>query len=117
MTTAAPVTQVDRTVTVQDMQVFSLGQRSEAPGPLNAVPGLGNVVATFAIPGSSANQELKVRIIGLSLTTDTPAVIDPMTGNEFTYQVNGNAVTLEAAAIAEAAPIPTGVRVTLTLEK
>jgi len=75
MTTAAPVTQVDRTVTVQDMQVFSLGQRSEAPGPLNAVPGLGNVVSTFAIPGASATQELKVRLIGLSLTTDTPAVV------------------------------------------
>ena len=75
MTTAAPVTQADRTVTVQDVQTFSLGQRPEVAGPLAAVPGLGNVVATFCIPGSSANQELKVRIVGLSLTTDTPAVV------------------------------------------
>ena len=75
MTTAVPVTQADRTVTVQDMQVFSLGQRPEVVGPEAFVPGLGNAVATYAILGSSSSQELKVRIAGLSLTTDTPAVV------------------------------------------
>jgi len=60
---------------VQDMQLFSLGQRTDQAGPLAAVPGLGNVVATYCLAGSSTTQELTLTIAGFSLTTDTPAVV------------------------------------------
>jgi len=75
MTTAAPATQTSKTVTVQDVQLFSLGQRTDKAGPLACVPGLGNVVATYCIAGSSLTQDLKLRITGLNLTTNTPAVV------------------------------------------
>jgi hypothetical protein len=76
MTTAGPATQTRKTVTVQDVQLFSLGQRTDKVGPLAAVPGLGNVVATFCIiPGPISTHELTVTIGGLNLTTDTPAVV------------------------------------------
>jgi|HubBroStandDraft_6_1064221.scaffolds.fasta_scaffold1289141_1 hypothetical protein len=76
MTTAGPKTQTRKTVTVQDVQLFSLGQRTDKAGPLAAVPGLGNVVATFCIiPGPISTHELTVTIGGLNLTTDTPAVV------------------------------------------
>ena len=58
------------------MQQFSLGQRTNKAGPLTAVPGLGNVVATFCIiPGPISGRELTVTIGGLNLTTDKPAVV------------------------------------------
>ena len=67
MTTAGPITQAEKTVTVQDMQQFSLGQRTNKAGPLTAVPGLGNVVATFCIiPGPISGRELTVTIGGLA---------------------------------------------------
>jgi hypothetical protein len=75
MTTAAPPTQTRKTVPVQDVQLFSLGQRTNQPGPLAVVPGLGNVVATFCIAGPSSTQDLLLTITGLQLTTDTPAVV------------------------------------------
>jgi len=75
MTTTGPVTQTTKTVPVQDVQLFSLGQRADKSGPLAVVPGLGNAVATFCIAGSSATQDLLLTITGLNLTTDTPAVV------------------------------------------
>jgi hypothetical protein len=76
MTTAGSGGQASRTVTVRDMQVFPAGQQAGAAGPAGAVPGLGNVVATFCtIPGGSPAQELLVTITGLKLTTSTPAVV------------------------------------------
>lgn len=75
MTTAEPATQTRKTVPVQDVRLFSLGQRTDKPGPLDGVPGLGNVVATFCIGGSSSTQDLLLTITGLNLTTDTPAVV------------------------------------------
>jgi hypothetical protein len=76
MTTAGSAARASRTVTVQDMQLFSLGQPAGKAGPAAAVPGLGNVVATFCtVPGGSPAQELLVTITGLKLTTSTPAVV------------------------------------------
>jgi hypothetical protein len=75
MTTAQSAPQTTKTVPVQDVHLFSLGQRANAPGPLVAVPGLGNVVATYVIAGPSSTQDLLLTITGLSLTTDTPAVV------------------------------------------
>jgi hypothetical protein len=75
MTTTAPEAQASRTVTVQDVQLYSLGQRTDKVGPLAVVPGLGNVVATYCIAGSSPYQQLNLTIIGLNLTTDMPAVV------------------------------------------
>ena len=75
MTTAKPLTQTRKTVPVQDMQLFSLGQRTDTPGPLAVVLGLGNVVATFCIAGSSPTQDLLLTITGLNLTTNTPTVV------------------------------------------
>jgi hypothetical protein len=63
------------TVTVQDVQVFSLGQRSGGAEALAAVPGLGKVTATSATLTPSASQELLVTVNGLNLTTNTPAVV------------------------------------------
>lgn len=75
MTTAEPAGQASRTVSVQDVQQFPLGGAGAA-GPAAAVPGLGNVVATFCtLPGGSPDQELLVTITGLHLTTSTPAVV------------------------------------------
>ena len=75
MTTAAPASQTSKTVPVQDMQHFSLGQRTGEAGPLAVVPGLGNVTAGFVIAGSSSTQGLRLTITGLNLTTNTPAVV------------------------------------------
>jgi len=75
MTTAASPTRTSKTVPVRDIQLFSLGQRTDQVGPLAVVPGLGNVVATYCIAGSSSTQELTLTITGLDLTTDTPAVV------------------------------------------
>jgi hypothetical protein len=73
--TTIPVTRTIRTVTVQDVQLYSLGQQTDKVGPLAVVPGLGNVVATYCIAGSCNTQELHLTITGLALTTNTPAVV------------------------------------------
>ena len=75
MATAAPASQTSKTVPIQDMQRFSLGQRTNQAGSLAVVPGLGNVTAGFVIAGSSSTQDLLLTITGLDLTTDTPAVV------------------------------------------
>jgi hypothetical protein len=75
MTTARPATETRKTVSVQDVQLYSLGQRTDKAGPLAMVPGLGNVVATFCIAGSSSSPQLLLTITGLNLTTATPAVV------------------------------------------
>ena len=75
MTTAEPLAQTRKTVPVQDMQLFSLGQRTDTPGPPAVVLGLGNVVAAFCIAGSSPTQDLLLTITGLNLTTNTPTVV------------------------------------------
>lgn len=49
--------------------------------------------------------------------TDTPAPLDPMTGQPFAYRVQSDQVTLEAPVIEVAAPAPTGVRIVLTIVK
>jgi hypothetical protein len=48
---------------------------TEEIGPEAAVPGLGNVVATFVVPGSSGSNNRRYRATGLNLTTDRPAVV------------------------------------------
>jgi hypothetical protein len=50
-------------------------QSAEEAGAEAVIPGLGNVTATFTVPGSSATNSRKVRITGLRLTTDRPAVV------------------------------------------
>jgi len=75
MTTAEPLTQTRNTVSVQDMQLFSLGQRTDVPGPPSVVLGLGNVVVAFCIAGPSPAQDLLLTITGLNLATDTPPVV------------------------------------------
>lgn len=44
-------------------------------GPEAVVPGLGNVVATFARVGSSNTNQKQYTITGLNLTTAVPAVV------------------------------------------
>ncbi len=75
MTFSATAIQTSKTVTVQDVQLFTLGQRTDKAGPLAVIPGLGNVVATFCIAGSSPTQQLLLTITGLNLRTATPAVV------------------------------------------
>lgn len=75
MTTSATAIQTSKTVTVQDVQLFTLGQRTDKAGPLAVIPGLGNVVATFCVAGSSPTQQLLLTITGLNLRTATPAVV------------------------------------------
>jgi hypothetical protein len=58
MTTAEPLTQTSKTVPVQDMQFFSLGQPTDTSRPLAVVLGLGNVVAAFCIAGSSGSTSI-----------------------------------------------------------
>jgi hypothetical protein len=75
MTTPGPTTQATATVDVQDMQVFSLGERTAGAAALAAVPGLGNVTATSVTLPPSASQEMLVVVNGLNLTTNTPRVV------------------------------------------
>ena len=75
MTTAGPSAQASATVTVQDVQVFSLGERAAGAEALAAVPGLGNVTATSVTLPPSASQEMLVVVNGLNLTTNTPRVV------------------------------------------
>jgi hypothetical protein len=48
---------------------------------------------------------------------DTPAPLDPMTGQNFKYQNDGERVTIEGPTIASAGPAPTGIRMVLRLSK
>ena len=73
MTTAGPAAQASATVTAQDVQLLSLGQRTGEG--LAAVPGLGNVTATSVTLPPSANQNMLVVVNGLHLTTNTPAAV------------------------------------------
>lgn len=75
MTASASVLQTTRTVCVQDVQLFTLGQRTDKTGPLGVIPELGNVVAAFCIAGPSQTQQLRLTITGLNLRTATPAVV------------------------------------------
>jgi hypothetical protein len=75
MTTSAAAMQTTRTVPVHDVQLFTFGQRTDKAGPLAVIPGLGNVVATYCIAGSSQTQQLHLTITGLNLRTATPAVV------------------------------------------
>jgi hypothetical protein len=75
MTTAGPPAQASATVNAQDVQVFSLGERSAGAEALAAVPGLGNVTATSVTLPPSSTQEMLVVVNGLNLTTDTPRVV------------------------------------------
>jgi hypothetical protein len=75
MTTAGPTARASATVNVQDVQVFSLGERTAGAEALAAVPGLGNVTATSVTLPPSASQEMLVVVNGLNLTTNTPAVV------------------------------------------
>jgi hypothetical protein len=75
MTTPGPTAQASATVNVQDMQVFSLGERTSGAEALAAVPGLGNVTATTVTLPPSASQDMLVVVNGLNLTTNTPRVV------------------------------------------
>jgi hypothetical protein len=75
MTASAAVIQPSKTVAVQDVQFFTLGQRTDKAGPLSVIPGLGNVVATFCVAGPSPAPQLLLTITGLNLRTATPAVV------------------------------------------
>jgi hypothetical protein len=95
MTTSAPATETNRTVSVQDMRVYPL---SAPAGKVDApVAALGNVVATFCFAGSSSTQYLNLTINGFALTTNTPSTVilqprqsanqDFGFGDEFAVQV------------------------------
>lgn len=71
MTTA----QTSTTVNADDVRVSSLGPHTGEAGAHAAVPGLGNVTATSVTVPPTTSQELLVVVKGLSLTTDTPAVV------------------------------------------
>jgi hypothetical protein len=73
MTTAATAT--SRSVSVQDMRVYPVGQPTAGVAPRTDSASLGNVVATWCIAGSSTTQELILTIFGFSLTTDTPSTV------------------------------------------
>ena len=69
-------TRKTHTTTAQNVRTFS-AEPSKKAGLLPAaiVPGLGNVVSTFADIGPSNTQELTVTITGFNLTTDVPAAV------------------------------------------
>jgi hypothetical protein len=73
MTTAAPAKETSRTVSVQDMRVYPVGQPPAGVAPRAAT--LGNVVATWCLAGSSPSQQLTLNIIGFALTTNTPSTV------------------------------------------
>ena len=75
MTASASVLQTTRTVSVEDVQHFTLGQRTDRTGPLVVIPEQGNVVAAFCIVGPSHTQQLLLTITGLNLRTASPAVV------------------------------------------
>jgi hypothetical protein len=53
----------------------SVEKKAGQPTPSVVIPGLGNVVNTFALVGGSATNEKTFIIAGLNLTTPTPATI------------------------------------------
>jgi len=53
----------------------STGTAMANPVRAVAVPGLGNIVNTFAIVGSSTVSERTMTVTGLQLSTDTPATV------------------------------------------
>jgi hypothetical protein len=73
MTTTAPAKETSRTVSVQDMRVYPVGQQAAGVGA--PVATLGNVVATWCLAGSSPSQQLNLTINGFALTTDTPSTV------------------------------------------
>ena len=75
MTASASVLQTTRTVSVEDVQHVTLGQRTDRTGPLVVIPEQGNVVAAFCIVGPSHTQQLLLTITGLNLRTASPAVV------------------------------------------
>ena len=76
MAEAGPAAQAATTVSVQDVQVFSLGQQAGEAEVSAAVPGLGNVTATtVTLQQGSSGPELMVVVQGLNLTTATPRVV------------------------------------------
>jgi len=75
MTTAGPAAQASTTVNVQDVRVLSLSRPAGEAEARAAVPGLGNVTATYVTVAPNASQQLVVVVKGLNLTTDTPTVV------------------------------------------
>jgi len=67
--------EISTTVNVQDVRVSQLGPHAAEAGAHASVPGLGNVTAASVTVPPSASQELLVVVKGLSLTTNTPAVV------------------------------------------
>jgi hypothetical protein len=67
--------QASTTVNAQDVRVSSFGSHAGEGGTHAAVPGLGNVTATSVTVPPNASQQMLVVVKGLSLTTDTPAVV------------------------------------------
>ena len=60
---------------VTEVTEVAVQEAKEEIGPEAAVPGLGNVVSTFVVPGPSDRNNRKYRATGLNLTTDSPAVV------------------------------------------
>lgn len=75
MTTPGPAAQASMTVYAQDVRVSSPGPHAGQAGAHAVLPGLGNVTATSVTVPPSAGQQMLVVVKGLSLTTDTPAVV------------------------------------------
>ncbi len=75
MATPGPAAQASATVNAQDVQVSSPGPHGGQAGAHAVMPGLGNVTATSVTVPPSAGQQMLVVVKGLSLTTDTPAVV------------------------------------------
>src|SRR5580693_3929881 len=67
--------EISTTVNVQDVRVSPLGQPAAEARAHAAVPGLGNVTAASVTVPPSSSQQLLVVVKGLSLTTNTPAVV------------------------------------------
>lgn len=75
MATPGPAAQASMTVNAQDVRVSSPGPHAGQAGAHAVLPGLGNVTATSVTVPPSAGQQMLVVVKGLSLTTDTPAVV------------------------------------------
>jgi hypothetical protein len=67
--------EISTTVNVQDVRVSPLGPPAADARAHAAVPGLGNVTAASVTVPPSSSQQLLVIVKGLSLTTNTPAVV------------------------------------------
>ena len=73
MTTTAQAKETSRTVSVQDMRTYPVGQQAAGVGA--PVATLGNVVATWVLAGSSSTEYLNLTITGFALTTNTPSTV------------------------------------------